>query len=725
MHNKFISWVKANALLLFCIIPATVFSQVSEISPMTITSPALSAVYQRDVKGERTITVTGTFNVPMDKIEVRAVPVIDWQGISTGWLPLQTAPKGGVFEGNITIHGGWYTIEVRGTANGNVVGRGVVQRVGIGEVFLISGQSNAQGLKKYLGSADNDPPGAEDERVVYVSNYENDSEGMYNDLLTDPPAPQFAQIKRGLKTMSPRGQTAWCWGILGDILVKKLNLPVLFINTAWEGSSIINWYESSKGQLTVSKYDYPYPKGMPYANLRIAARNYANQYGVRAILWMHGETDGLYNTPRSVYRDNLQAVITTLESEIGKRLTWVITRTSRTAPNGSLISATYPVIVAAQNDVLAIPFNPTWAGPETDGLVPDRPIDGIHFIGKESLTILANAWADKLDANFFSTVTPAAPAAIPTLTAACVSTNNAVTISLPEGYSSYTWNTGATGNSITVSTPGTYRATVKDNFGNSILSSVVVLEKNARPDLPIITQQGTQQACADSSFQFSVTDDGNIYSWYKKDSDAVVATGIAAKISESGNYYVKAQNIFGCVSGNSADASLIIRPKISKPIIESSGPFSITASIEEEGLNEKFLWRRPGIEADTTADMIKILKTGVYSARAVVTYKIEGNSNLLTCYSDTASREFRTNESNEVVIYPNPSQGNYIYVESRDNITDAKITLYDIFGTVIKTTAPQLLNSRLELNVRNLPTGKYILRVTGKDQSLTKQIVVR
>ena len=717
MRNRFIFKVITKALLLLFVIPATVFSQI------TITSPVSRAVYQQDITGQRTVTITGTFTVPFDKIEVRAVPVILGQGLETAWKDLQVAPKGGVFTGDITLAGGWYTVEVRGTAGGKVLGRSVLQRLGVGEVFLISGQSNAQGLKVYLGTAQYDPPGAEDERVVYISNYNNDSNGEYKDRLADPVPAEFAQIKRGLTTMSPRGQTAWCWGILGDILVKKLNVPVLFINTAWEGSSIENWGESSKGIITTSKYGYTYPQDMPYGNLRVAARNYANQYGARAILWMHGETDGLYKTPATVYRDNLQSIITKLESETGKRLTWVITRTSRTAPNNSKISNVYPTIIAAQNAVLDIPFNPTWAGPETDGLVPDRPVDGIHFIGEEALTILANAWAEKLDASFFSTVTPVAPAAIPALAATCVSANNAVTISLPAGYASYSWNTGAKGNTITVSTAGTYRATVKDNFGNSILSSVVVLDKDATPAQPSIIQQGQQQACADSAFAFSVNDGGDIYSWYKDGGSAAVATGAIASISESGNYVVKGQNIFGCVSTNSAASSLLVRPQISKPVIESSGPFSATANITETGLNEQYLWRLPDSEADTVAKIVKILKTGVYSTKAKVVFTLNNNS--ITCYSDTAAREFKTNEKNEVVVYPNPSQGNYIYVESRDNISNASVTLYDIFGRVIKTTPPILLNSRLELDVSMLPTGKYILKVTGTDTALTKQIIVR
>ena len=711
MRYRIILQVVAKALLLICIITSAAFSQIK------ITSPTPQAVYQRDIKGEREITVTGTFTVPMEKIEVRAVSVVQGQGVDTPWMDLDVTPEGGVFSGKLELFQGWYTLEVRGVSDGKIVGRDVLSRVGVGEVFIIAGQSNAQGLKDYPG------PGATDERVVYVSNYENDELGKYKDLLTDPVPPEFSTITTGLKTMSPRGQTPWCWGILGDMLVSKLGMPVLFINTAWEGTAVENWARSAQGLATESYYGYKYAPGMPYANLRIAARNYANQYGVRAILWMQGETDGAFGTTASFYQGNMQTIINKLSSDTDKRITWVIARTSRASLDKNIPSKVYPQIIAAQNAVLATNFNPTYPGPETDPLVPNRP-DGIHFVGTEALTILANAWNETLDANFFATVTPIAAAEIPEVTASCVTENNAVRISLPSGYSSYEWTTGEKSSSITVSAAGTYRATVKDNFGNSILTSVVVLEREAKPSRPSILQQGDQQACPDSSFQFAVSEGSDIYSWYKQGSNTPLSVGPTASIDESGEYYVKGENIFGCISENSTSRSLIIRPKISKPVIAASGPFSITASIEETGLDEEFLWRRPGTETDTTAEIVKILKTGVYSTKAKVTYTI-GDNNRLVCYSDTSSQEFKTNEQNDIVIYPNPSQGNFVYIEARDNISDAVVTIFDIYGRVVKTTTPRLLDSRLQVNLGYLSTGKYILRVTGQGQSLTKQIVIR
>jgi hypothetical protein len=39
--------------------------------------------------------------------------------------------------------GGWYTLGVRATVTGRLVAEVLVERVGVGEVFVVAGQSNA------------------------------------------------------------------------------------------------------------------------------------------------------------------------------------------------------------------------------------------------------------------------------------------------------------------------------------------------------------------------------------------------------------------------------------------------------------------------------------------------------------------------------------------------------------------------------------------------------
>jgi hypothetical protein len=300
--------------LLFILIPLGLSAQIK------ITTPVERAVYQREINGQATVSITGTYTVPVDKVEIRAVPVLTGQGVATAWAVLQDKPTGGVFSGSIRLLGGWYTLEARASKNGTLVGQpAVVSRMGVGEVFIIAGQSNAQGI-------DYTSPPATDDRVNYI-----DQDNSVNSL-TNPPYPIFKMIDSRTVTMGPRGKGAWCWGILGDLLTAKLNVPVLFINTAWEGTAVRNWQESSQGIKTQNSFGFFYPEQMPYGNLRISMQNYGKEFGVRSILWMQGETDTYpLATTYDDYKNRFQSLINKLGADIGGRVTWVIARTSRIA----------------------------------------------------------------------------------------------------------------------------------------------------------------------------------------------------------------------------------------------------------------------------------------------------------------------------------------------------------------------------------------------------------
>lgn len=716
--------ISVLVLIIIFILPLSLFAQVKIISPSS------RSVYQRDVNGQREITIAGTFDVPIDKIEVRAVPVVTGQGFDLPWTTLQTNPVGGLFSGNVTLYGGWYSVEIRATKGSQEVGRDVLDRLGVGEVFIVAGQSNGQGLKDYMGA-----PGADDDRVMYISNYTNDSK----DLLTDPPRAEFSKLTAGTSFIAPRGQTPWCWGVLGDLLVKKLNLPVLFINTAWEGTAVENWSKSMQGLDTYNYYGgggtdaYKYPPRMPYANLEIAAKTYGTQFGIRAILWIQGEADALFKTSAANYRTRLQSIIDRLGADIGdRRLTWVISRTSRTSNSTSrpFNVITSADVIGAQNAVIETPYNPTYPGPETDNLILERG-DGTHFVGssfndvsgtRNALTILANAWNNTLDLNFFSTVTPVSPSRLPIMTAACVTDNNAVALSLPEGYASYSWNTGQNTRTINVSGAGSYYATVKDQYGNSILSSVLTLSTNAKPSTPTISPAGNQQACADAGITF--TANGSLqYNWFNNGSTTPFSTSASVLINENKNFVVNAQNIYGCISDKTDPTSLVVHPKISKPIIESVGPFTIQAKSTTSNANEKYIWTRPYSDKDTTASIVKLLKSGVYTAKSQASFMLDNNT--LICYSEAESKNFIALESNDVVFYPNPSQDGYIYIESREDIRDATITIFDVSGRILTEQSIPLLNSRLPIGIKNLSAGKYIVRVTGQGLALSKSIVIR
>ena len=222
----------AKFLYLFICFGFTAFSTL--FAQISISFPTNRIVFQRNNDNFGYINILGNYTQSLDKIEARLTPVLVGQGIDTDWILVQEKPKAGYFAGRIGGNGGWYKLEIR-AMKGNVVLKIItVDKVGIGEVFIALGQSNAQGIPNYGAK------GASDDRVNTI-NFQN------TDVLD--PLPEnlnFVQLGQNVN-VAPQGDGPWCYGELGDRLVKRFNVPVAFFNEGLLLVSVINWRESAEG----------------------------------------------------------------------------------------------------------------------------------------------------------------------------------------------------------------------------------------------------------------------------------------------------------------------------------------------------------------------------------------------------------------------------------------------------------------------------------------------
>jgi len=176
-------------LAVLCLTTTGLFAQIS------ISFPTNRVIFQRNNTNQSTFTVAGYYTQAIDKVEVRLL--VQKGGTALGWTTLQSNPQGGIFGGTITASGGWYSLEVRGLYQNNQVGNvATLERVGVGEVFVIAGQSNAQGGFN-AGDMVED---AIDDRVNCVSNYFNESFSP-----NEPPAPVYSKITAS-STLAPYGK---------------------------------------------------------------------------------------------------------------------------------------------------------------------------------------------------------------------------------------------------------------------------------------------------------------------------------------------------------------------------------------------------------------------------------------------------------------------------------------------------------------------------------------
>ncbi|HEV7349811.1 sialate O-acetylesterase [Telluribacter sp.] len=550
-------------LLLVVGLPFTVFAQ------LTITFPTSRAVFQRDNANQTTVYIAGYHSECLDRVEARFVPRAAGQGteapLGGGWFTIQHNPQGGQFYGSMAVMGGWYQLEVRGVRDEQVLGQNILDRVGVGEVFLVAGQSNATG-----GDGLPNGPGAADDRVNSVNFQNLNEQGPISYPNAQLPCPEFVHLDAEVKT-APFGNYAWCWGAFGDMVTSRLNVPVLIFNAGWSGSGIRNWRETiNPSDSTISSFGYPYPQGMPYGHLRLALNYYIAQQGYRTVLWHQGEADNYENRSREDYRFDLRQLIENSRSLSGKAdLAWVVARASRFTIDGT--SRIWQPVIDAQNDVIglndpnpAIALPQVFAGPETDPMVEGmRAPDGIHFTGN-GLIALAQAWNNSIPSSFFTSAsTPYLPTPPPVLSATCGG-DNALAFGAPAGWASYQWLPQSDCYQVLSDQPqwtgntGTYRLKVKDPLNNTVYSPLVQVPASTTAT---VSGNGDRTVAAGSDIVLQVlTTNACSFAWNGPADFNSTLSNITipnATASRAGTYQVTGTNSYGCQAQSALNVSVI------------------------------------------------------------------------------------------------------------------------------------------------------------------------
>lgn len=360
-------------------------------------------VVQRNQENTASLHITGLFSIPIDRIEARLIPTLSTQ-LSTDWITIQDRPQGGFFQGSITASAGIFRLEVRGVRDNKTVSSAFVLGVGVGEVFVIAGQSNAMGVPN-LGAK-----GASERVVVF-----NDWNRFWNkdnalESSDKPfPNPVFSTLS-ATSLVFPTGETAWCWGELGDNLADRYQVPVAFFNVAIPATVAENWSNSATGIPAKNIFNSTiWPFLQPYSNLRNTLQYYNSQFGIRAVLWHHGESDAVpLHTPAETYQQDIQFLINRSRLDFGRNMTWVVARCSIT-PAGPTPSTS---IIQAQTSLAQTPSNNVWLGPNTDAIQSPRPAHG-HFEnipnGTQGISEYAAAWKANLSDEFFQKSQPHQP----------------------------------------------------------------------------------------------------------------------------------------------------------------------------------------------------------------------------------------------------------------------------------------------------------------------------
>jgi len=370
---------------------------------------------------------------------------------------------------------GWYRITVKdGSLNTSSV------KVGVGEVFIIAGQSNAQGAGDvyYIDSTPNGSGGRTpisnlDCVVGLKSNFmtlfpngsyhEGDPEKPLegNDGYVNIVPPIMGPINSSNPHIGPTGSRPWFYQYLGNRIVGRESgkvIPVAFFNVGMGGSSILNWknslektkqmfsnnYVNNLTPLTTEYQRNPwvsynnFDNRHPYITLKNSIAFYASIFGIRSVIWHQGEAETQsiissfsgYNI--NDYAPSLTALINDTRAII-PNLPWSISKVSY------LGGTVKPEVIYQQSSVKASLSRVTWASQNSDSFGSAyRQADDVHF-NRDGLIMIADEIYSNLSTQIFS-LSPI-PNHFPIVKLVQNHSTNHVTINTPNSYSRYHWST--------------------------------------------------------------------------------------------------------------------------------------------------------------------------------------------------------------------------------------------------------------------------------------------
>jgi hypothetical protein len=347
--------------------------------PITISSPLPYQVFQRSTRLRGTILVRGS--VPMAKLVEARVEGPSIEGPLPGkWqrLPFERATQ--QFSAQLPVTaGGFYSVEVKAT---NAAGQATllkVPNVGVGEVFVISGQSNSTNYGEVPQKT----------QTGMVTSFNGAGWFLAND-----PQP-------GVQDNSQKGSFIPSFG---DALYRRYHVPIGIASVGHGSTSVRQWLPADAPvnvMPTMTRYVRKgidgtlVSDGILFTGMMLRIHQ-LGVHGFRALLWHQGESDSHQPAEHEIdansYRNMMVNLIRASRKEAGWDFPWFVAQATYHTPD----DPSCPPIRDAQQSLwqsdLAI------EGPDTDTLTaPYRQNGGkgTHF-NDAGLKAHGLLWADKV-----------------------------------------------------------------------------------------------------------------------------------------------------------------------------------------------------------------------------------------------------------------------------------------------------------------------------------------
>lgn len=257
---------------------------------ITLNTPADYRIYQRDGSGNATVTLSGVYSSA-------GGGAIEYRYNGGAWATLVASPSGGSFSQSVTLSQGQGTLEVRLAAATSVMDSAAY--IGVGDIFLIAGQSNAEGR---------------------LTNNQTYSHATLKPVVYDENDTGWRDCTDPTDSESSNGSI---WPLLATLHMADQSVPCGFITTAAGGTGLTTDWKPTP---TV---------GAKYTNClnRIAA---VAPNDIKAMIWDQGETDATNSVSGTDYNTALDALVANLQSASGITFPTICDLVGYVSPAGTL-----------------------------------------------------------------------------------------------------------------------------------------------------------------------------------------------------------------------------------------------------------------------------------------------------------------------------------------------------------------------------------------------------
>jgi hypothetical protein len=206
--------------------------------------------------------------------------------------------------------------------------------------------------------------------------------------------------------------------------------------------------------------------------------------------------------------------------------------------------------------------------------------------------------------------------------------------------------------------------------------------------------------------------------------------------NQAGSYVVKYTNPGGIVFSQTFNINVNAKPTISPYVQIAGGAWSQLADNNVvEGQSIKFSplprvasgwsWTGPNGFKSTLREpsipVVSKLNGGIYTVTYTNSTGCSDSFSFNITVNTTALNDLQGNGLNEVVVYPNPVHGS-LFIK---NAVNAHVSISDISGHEILNTNSETQASELALNVKDLPSGLYFIKIRNQNNTITRKFILQ